>query len=280
MIERIVTDERLRCFESYLLENEKSCATIEKYMRDLQYFSVFAQNHSVDKTLTLSYKAHLEREYAQTSANSMIAALNTFLRFMGWHDCCVKQFKIQRKTYCPEEKELTKGEYLALIRTAERKQNERLSLLLQTICATGIRVSELNYITVEAVQKGEAIVSCKGKTRTVFIVTALRRKLRDYARKHKILSGLIFITRNGKPLNRSNIWHEMKKLCEEAGVSSGKVFPHNLRHLFARIFYSIEKDIAKLADVLGHSNINITRIYIVSTGAEHRQRMEKMCLIT
>lgn len=209
----------------------------------------------------------------------MLAALNTFLRFAGWPDCTVKQFKIQKKAFCSEEKELSKAEYLSLVKTAENQNNKRLSLLIQTICGTGIRVSEVEYITIEAARRGEAIVSCKGKTRRVFIVSALRRKLIQYTKEHGIKSGMIFVTKNGKAMNRSNIWAEMKKLCEEAGVSSNKVFPHNLRHLFARTFYGIEKDVAKLADILGHSNINTTRIYIISTGAEHRRKMENMRLI-
>ena len=248
-------------------------------MRDLRCFAEYATDKLLSKSLVLEYKASLEQTYAIQSANSMLAALNSFLRFMGWHDLCVKQFKVQKEAYCSEDKELTKAEYTALVRTAERKKNERLSLVVQTICGTGIRVSELQSITVEAVRKGEAIVSCKGKTRKIFIVSALRKKLLRYATEQKINSGIIFVTKSGKPLDRSNIWREMKSLCEQAGVSPGKVFPHNLRHLFARTFYGIEKDIAKLADILGHSNINTTRIYIITTGAEHQRRMENMRLI-
>lgn len=278
-MERRITRELLKDFEKNMFEDEKSNATIEKYLRDLNCFVNFANNRELDKTLVLEYKAELARAYALTSANSMLAALNAFLRFVGWHDCCVKQFKIQKKAFCSEEKELSKEEYLSLVRTAENKNNERLSLLIQTICGTGIRVSEVEYITVEAVHRGEAIVSCKGKTRRVFIVSALRKKLLQYVKEHGIKNGMIFVTKNGKAMNRSNIWAEMKKLCKEAGVSPNKVFPHNLRHLFARTFYGIEKDIAKLADILGHSNINTTRIYIISTGAEHRRKMENMRLI-
>ena len=186
---------------------------------------------------------------------------------------------MQKKAYCSENEELTKAEYLSLVRTADDKRNERLSLLIQTICGTGIRVSEVSFITVEAARQGEATVYCKGKRRTVFIVSALRKKLLRYAKEHDIRSGMIFVTKSGKAMNRSNIWREMKELCKQSGVSPNKVFPHNLRHLFARTFYGIEKDIAKLADILGHSNINTTRIYIISTGAEHKHRMESMRLI-
>ena len=278
-MERKITRELLKDFEKNMLEDEKSKATVEKYLRDLHYFVNFANERAIDKTLVLEYKAELAHNYALTSANSMLAALNAFLRFAGWLDCTVKQFKIQKKAFCSEEKELSKAEYLSLVRTAENKNNERLSLLIQTICGTGIRVSEVEYITVEAVQRGEAVVSCKGKTRRVFIISALRKKLLQYTKEHGIKSGMIFVTRSGKAMNRSNIWAEMKKLCKEAGVSPNKVFPHNLRHLFARTFYGIEKDIAKFADILGHSNINTTRIYIISTGAEHRRKMENMRLI-
>ena len=186
---------------------------------------------------------------------------------------------MQRQVYCSEEKELTRAEYIRLLEAANAKHNERLNLIIQTICGTGIRVSELQYITVESVKCGEAVVSLKGKTRSVFIVRELQKKLLRYAAEQKITSGAIFITRTGKPMSRTNIWREMKSLCEQAGVNPQKVFPHNLRHLFARTFYGIEKDIAKLADILGHSSINTTRIYIITTGAEHQRRMENMRLI-
>lgn len=278
-MERIIDEKRLMDFEKELYEDEKSPATVEKYLRDLRNFATFVNQRTIDKGLVLAYKAELGRGYALTSANSMIAALNAFFRFAGWEECCVKQFKIQKRAFCTEEKELSKREYIALIKTAERQKKKRLSLLIQTICGTGIRVSEVAYITVEAVRKGEVSVSCKGKTRRIFIVSALRKKLLQYIKGQGIKSGIIFITKNGKIMDRSNIWAAMKELCKEAGVSPDKVFPHNLRHLFARTFYGIEKDIAKLADILGHSNINTTRIYIISTGAEHRRKMENMQLI-
>ena len=198
---------------------------------------------------------------------------------MRLHDCKLKSIKLQRQIYCPEEKELTKAEYARLIRTAKQKGNDRLNLVIQTICGTGIRVSELEFITVEAVGKGEAVVSLKGKTRTVFIVKDLQKKLLRYCREQKITEGSVFVTRTGKPISRTNIWREMKSLCKQADVNPNKVFPHNLKHLFARTFYGIEKDIAKLADILGHSSINTTRIYIITTGTEHRRRMENMQLI-
>lgn len=191
----------------------------------------------------------------------------------------LKKFSMQKKTYCSEEKELTKKEYLKLIETAEKKNNMRLSLIIQTVCATGIRISELKHITVESLFQSEVIVNCKGKIRHIFIVPQLKKKLYKYAAEHNIKSGVIFITRNGNSLNRSNIYREMKRLCKEAKIQPEKVFPHNLRHLFARTFYSIEKDIVKLADILGHANINTTRVYVVETGLEHKRKMEKIGLI-
>ena len=279
MEERIITDHLIISFEMHLLENEKAETTVQKYVRDIRCFVEYAHNQVIDKAMLLNYKGMLRETYAIRSVNSIIAALNTFFRFANWQDLCIKQFKVQKEAYCSESKELTKDEYTALVRTAEEKKNERLSLVLQTICGTGIRVSELQSITVEAVRCGEAVVSCKGKIRKIFIVKALQKKLLRYALKQGITTGVLFVTKSGKPLNRSNIWRQMKNLCEQAGVSSQKVFPHNLRHLFARTFYGIEKDIAKLADILGHSNINTTRIYIITTGAEHQRRMETMRLI-
>lgn len=279
MEKRSVTYEMLSSFEIYLKEDEKCKATMEKYIRDVKKFANYTKQQYLDKSMILDYKSYLEKNYAITSANSMLAAINIFFRFMGWGDLCVKQFKIQKKVYCSEEKELTKADYMALVRTAEREKKGRLSLVVQTICGTGIRVSELPFITVEAVRHGEAVVSCKGKNRRIFIVASLRKKLLQYAKMQNIKEGSIFVTSTGKVLDRSNIWREMKALCKRAGVLPGKVFPHNLRHLFARTFYKIEKDIAKLADLLGHSNINTTRIYIITTGEEHRKLMEHMNLI-
>lgn len=279
MKNRKLTKQILKSFEGFLIENEKSAATIQKYMHDVHLFAEFVAERTVDKNVVLQYKELLGQRYAVRSANSMLAALGALLRFLGWQDLCVKQFKVQKEAYCSEEKELSKAEYTALIRAAEQQKNQRLSLVIQTICATGIRVSELRSITVEAVKRGEAVVSCKGKTRKVFIVKALQKKLLRFALEMEISSGILFMSRGGKPLDRSNVWREMKALCKQAGVSPQKVFPHNLRHLFARTFYGIEKDIAKLADILGHSNINTTRIYIITTGAEHQRRMEKMRLI-
>ena len=254
--------------------------TIQKYIRDITAFQKFLNSHSVTKELAIKYKETLmSKNYTVSTVNSIIASLNSFFLFCGYEIFKIKTIREQRQIFCPEEKELTREEYSRLVSAAESQGNQRLNMILQTICGTGIRVSELQFITVEAVRKGEAVVFCKGKRRSVFIVKALQRKLLKYAAEKKIISGCIFITRTGKPISRTNIWRDMKKLCKSANVNPNKVFPHNLRHLFARVFYGIEKDIAKLADILGHSSINTTRIYIISTGTEHRQRMENMHLM-
>ena len=276
---RIITAKMIAEFKEHLILEERSEITVEKYIRDVKAFAKYAQNNAVTKETVIAYKKHLQENYAVRSVNSMLASINSLFAFLGWHDLKVKSLKLQQQVFCPEEKELTKAEYARLCRAAERKHNERLNLILQTICGTGIRVSELQYITVEAVKNGEAVVNCKAKTRSVFIVKELKQKLLRYAAEQGIKSGMIFVTKSGKPISRTNIWREMKALCEETNVNPQKVFPHNLRHLFARVFYGIEKDIAKLADILGHSSINTTRIYIISSGTEHRQRMENMRLI-
>lgn len=276
---RIITAKMIAEFKEHLILEERSEITIEKYIRNVKAFSVYTQNSDITKETVIAYKKHLQENYAVRSVNSMLASINSLFVFLGWNDLKVKSLKLQQQVFCPEEKELTKAEYARLCRTAERKHNEGLNLILQTICGTGIRVSELQYITVEAVKNGEAVVNCKAKTRSVFIVKELKQKLLRYAAEQGIKSGMIFVTRTGKPISRTNIWREMKALCEEANVNPQKVFPHNLRHLFARVFYGIEKDIARLADILGHSSINTTRIYIISTGTGHRHRMENMRLI-
>lgn len=274
-----LTSKEIERFRNYLREEEKSENTLEKYIRDVTAFSAFC-DEAITKDTVIAYKQSLiDGGYAVRSINSMLASINSLFSFLGWYELRVKSLKVQQQVFCPEEKELTKTEYERLCRTAEKKQNERLCLILQTICGTGIRVSELQFITVEAVRKGEATVSLKGKTRSIFIVRDLQKKLLRYISEQKITAGAVFVTRTGKPMSRTNIWREMKNLCIEAEVNPKKVFPHNLRHLFARVFYGIEKDIAKLADILGHSSINTTRIYIISTGTEHRQRMERMRLI-
>ena len=277
-MEKILTPSAVSAFRDRLVYDEKSPATVGKYVRDLLSFAAFSGGRATRESV-LEYKSFIVGKYSATSVNSMIVSLNRFFEFSERPDLKVKTLKLQKKVFCPEEKELSKAEYKSLCRAAEQNGNRRISLIIQTICGTGIRVSELRYITVEAAKNGRASVSCKAKTRTVFIVRELQKKLLRYAAERGIKSGMIFVTRNGNPINRITVWREMKKLCASAGVDSRKVFPHNLRHLFARVFWSVEKDIAKLADILGHSSIDTTRIYIVSTGEEHRRRMENMRLI-
>lgn len=278
MKERRLTEQHIQAFYQYLIQEEKSKATIEKYLRDVHAFSLYIGKKIVTKDVVMNYKKHLmEENYAVRSINSMLASLNSLLGFLDWVDCKVKSVKLQRSTYCAEEKELTKAEYERLLKAAE--QNEQLRLVMQTICSTGIRVSELKFFTVEAVSHGEVIVNCKAKTRTILIPGKMQKLLLEYARKQKIRSGVIFLTKNGKALDRKMIWAQMKGLCKTARVNPSKVFPHNLRKLFARTFYGIEKDIAKLADILGHSSIDTTRIYIMTTSAEHRKKIERLGLV-
>lgn len=278
MRKRILNKKMAEAFGNYLEDEEKSPATLEKYLRDVRAFWHFAGEQHVTRELVRRWKDFLvERKYAVRSVNSMLASVNSFLQFLGWEDCKVKSLKLQRKIYCPEEKELTKSEYLRLLKAAQDRP--QLKLVMETICGTGIRVSELQYFTVEHVKSGQVEISCKNKIRTILIPGKLKKLLLRYAKTHGIRSGQIFLTKHGKPLNRSNIWAQMKRLCKTAGVAASKVFPHNLRKLFARSFYRIERDIAKLADVLGHSNINTTRIYIISTGTEHRRHLERLGLV-
>ena len=274
----ILTNDAIGKFGNYLRCEEKSAATQEKYLRDVQAFCEYTGGDKISKELVVDWKKHLvENGYAVRSINSMLASVNCLLAFLGLSNCKVKNIRMQRQTYCAEDKELTKAEYLRLLQVS--KNNEQLNLVIQTICGTGIRVSELQYFTVEAVRYGEVTVDCKNKTRTILVPGKLKNLLLNYAKRHSITTGAIFITRSGKTLNRSNIWAAMKKLCEAAGVKATKVFPHNLRKLFARTFYGIEKDIAKLADILGHSSINTTRIYIMTTGFEHRRKIERLGLV-
>lgn len=278
MRERILTNVHIQKFSDYLIREEKSNATCEKYIRDIHGFWTFAGNNRVTKELVVAWKKQLTaREYAVRSINSMLASVNSLFSFLEWHDCKVKSIRLQKQTYCAEEKELTKAEYLRLLEASKR--NEQLNLVLQTICGTGIRVSELRYFTVEAVRHGEITVSCKSKTRTILVPGKLRKLLLNFAKQRHISSGAIFVGKSGRTLERSNIWRRMKQLCKVARVKESKVFPHNLRKLFARTFYGIEKDIAKLADILGHSSINTTRIYIMTTGIEHRRKIERLGLV-
>jgi len=269
--------EELKKFRDYLEQEEKSQLTIEKYIRDVRRFLLWNRKKDLTKKHVLLYKEELVKQYAIVSVNSFLSSINSYLKFSGRGDCCVKTIRQQRQTFLSADKELSKQEYSRLLDAAGR--DHRLCLLMQTICATGIRVSEHRFITVEAAKRGYAEVRLKGKHRLVLIPAKLCRMLLQYAKRCKIKQGSIFITARGRPLNRCNIWAEMKKLCCTAKVSREKVFPHNLRHLFARTYYTMEKDIVRLADILGHSNINTTRIYTMESGMIHRQQIEKMNLL-
>ena len=276
---RKITTEIIEAYKNYLVIEEKSQSTIDKYLRDVREFAEWLGDREFDKTAVLTYKTELTERYAPASVNTILSSLNSFFAFNEWYELKVKTLKIQKQIFASDEKELTKAEYERLLKAAKSKKNERLYLLMQTICATGIRVSELRYITVEAVFRGRAEINCKGKRRTVFIPSQLCQILKQYIKEQKIKSGAVFVSKNGNPLNRSNIWTDMKKLCKSAGVSEKKVFPHNLRHLFARTYYSLQKDIVRLADILGHSSVNTTRIYTMETGEIHRKQIQRLGLL-
>lgn len=275
---RIITEENIRLFEKYLREEEKSEATLNKYMHDVRALVRYTGN-ALDKSVVLAYKTYLCENYAPASVNAALSSLNSFFSFNAWHELRVKNVKIQRQIFASSERELTKGEYERLLRTAKSKKNERLYLVMQTICSTGIRVSELRFVTVRAVASGCAEISCKGKRRRVFLPAELCKMLRQYIKGQKIKSGSVFVSKNGNPLDRSNIWSDMKKLCRAANVSQKKVFPHNLRHLFARTYYAVQKDIVRLADILGHASVNTTRIYTAESGEVHRQQIQMLGLL-
>jgi len=274
-----ITEKLIKNFRNYLINEEKSDATLEKYIRDICAFLSWLCGRAVDKQTVLEYKAYLIENYKPASVNSVLSSLNSFFTYNEWYDCKVKSLKIQKQIFASKDKELTKAEYERLLDAAKSKKNERLYLLMQTICSTGIRVSELRFITVASVNMGVANINCKGKLRQVFLPKALCKILAMYIREQKITSRSVFVSRTGKPLDRSNIWSDMKKLCESAGVSKDKVFPHNLRHLFARTYYSLQKDIVRLADILGHSSVNTTRIYTMETGEVHKRQIEKLGLL-
>ena len=276
---KFITDEIAKKFNLYLYEEEKSENTIEKYMRDIRFFCEWLNGKAIDKSVVLAYKKELCERYAPKSVNSILSSLNALFVYMNWYELRVKTLKIQRKIFADKEKELTNSEYEKLLMAARNKRNERLYYLMQTIGSTGIRISELKYITCDAVTAGQATINCKGKIRQVFLPKQLCKMLMGYIKANNIKSGSVFVTRNGKPLNRSNIWTDMKKLCKSAGVSTDKVFPHNLRHLFARTYYSLQKDVVRLADILGHSSINTTRIYTMESGEVHRKQIQKLDLL-
>ena len=281
MSERILTNEQITEYGHYLCTEERSGSTVKKYCRDVLSFARWLGKEPVTKELTAGWKDYLlSCGYAPATINSMLAAVNGLFRFLGWDECRVKFLKVQRRLFRDASRELTRPEYERLLETAQKRGQNRIALLMETICATGIRVSEVRYITVEAARLGRAEISLKGKIRTILLPGKLCRKLLKYARKMKIVSGEIFLTRNGTSLSSRQIWAELKRLCKYADVKATKVFPHNLRHLFAAIFYRVCKDIVRLADVLGHSSVETTRIYLLSTGTEHADILKKMHLVS
>lgn len=274
-----ITKELIKKFRRYLIEEEKAAATVEKYIRDINVFADWLGEKELNKETVLTYKENLIKNYAPTSVNSVLSSLNSFFTFNEWYNLRVKNLKIQRQTFANKDNELNKEEYERLLTAAKSKGNEQLYFLMQTICSTGIRVSELCYITVESLKAQKAQINLKGKMRVVLLPKELCKMLLKYSKEQQITSGSVFVSRNGKPLDRSNIWKMMKALCESAGVARAKVFPHNLRHLFARTFYSLQKDIVRLADILGHSSVNTTRIYTMETGETHRRQIQKLGLL-
>ena len=275
----IITNEFIKGFQDHLYEEERSSNTIEKYMRDVRFFCKWLQGREIDKPAVIKYKRELCGRYAVKSVNSMLSSVNAFFMFMGWHDLKVKTLKIQRRIFADKSKELTKSEYERLLFAAKNRKNERLYYLMQTIASTGLRVSEIKYVTCEAVNRGQAVINCKGKIRQIFLPKRLCQMLKKYIKSKNIKSGSVFVTRSGRPLDRCAIWKMMKDLCEIAGVNKEKVFPHNFRHLFARTFYSLQKDIVRLADILGHSSVETTRLYTMESGTEHIKQLQKLGLL-
>ena len=275
-----ITDKQINEYHNMLKAEERSLGTIEKYLRDIRAFTAWLDGKAADKEALVTWKAYLlEQNYAPTTINSMLSSINGFFRFAGWEECRVRFLRVQRRAFREESRNITRDDYQRLLAAAQKQGQERLSLLMETICGTGIRVSEVQYITVEAAQRGIAEIYLKGKIRTILLPNKLQRKLLKYAKRQKVSSGEIFLTKNGTSLSRRQIWREMKQLCKYAGVEASKVFPHNLRHLFATAFYQANRDIVKLADILGHSAIDTTRIYLLTTSAEHIKQIERLRLI-
>ena len=277
---RKITEETLAAFARQLGEEERSPATLEKYLREVRQFAAFLGGREVTRELAAAWREELSARQSPATVNGKLTALDRLLASLGWEDCRVKHLRVQRQLFRDSARELSREEYARLVETARRLGRGRLSLLMETICATGIRVSEVRDITAEAVREGRTEIALKGKIRTILLPGKLCRKLEKYARQKKITSGELFLTRSGRPMSRKQIWAEMKGVCRAAGVAPSKVFPHNLRHLFARCFYRVSRDVAKLADVLGHSSIETTRIYLISTGAEHARTLDQLRLIS
>lgn len=280
-MERVITEQILMDYQEYLYEEEKTAATIKKYICDLRKLAEYADGKEITKKLMVAYKEYLyeERQYKLTSINSFLVAANRLFEYLGWYGLRVKTYRIQKEAFMPERRDLSKKEYKKLVRTARQKGKKRLAAIIQTVCATGIRISELKHITVESLEKGVVEIYCKGKQRKVLLPGKLVKLLLRYCGETGIESGTVFRTKRGKAVDRSNVWKEMKALGAEVDVAEEKIFPHNLRHLFAKTFYEIDRDMAKLADMLGHSSIETTRIYVMTTREEHQRQLDLMGLI-
>ena len=279
-MDNIITQEQINAYCAALLSDERATGTVAKYRRDVTAFARWLSGHPVSKESAAGWKVHLlNHGYAPRTVNSMLAAINSFFRFMGWN-IKIKFLKIQHQLFRDSARELTRAEYAQLLAAARSSGQERLALIMETLCATGIRISELRYITVAAAQQGKATISLKGKIRTILLSTKLCRKLLKYAKKQKIAAGEIFLTSSGKGISRRQVWHELKRLCTAAGVESSKVFPHNFRRLFAVTYYKASRDIARLADVLGHSSIETTRIYLTVSGADQARQLDRLGLVS
>lgn len=276
---KTITENHIKKFKIFLTEEEKSESTIKKYVHDVQVLYNCMGNKNLQKTDIVKYKSTLCEKYASKSVNACLSSINAFFNFMGWYDLKVKTLKIQKQIFLNQEKELTKTEYERLLETAKSKKNKRLYHLMLTIASTGLRISELKFVTCESVKEGQATIKCKGKIRQIFFPKNLCQILSEYAKSQNIKSGSLFVSKSGRPLDRSNIWRMMKNLCDEANVSKNKVFPHNFRHLFARTYYSLQKDIVRLADILGHTSVNTTRIYTMESGDVHKMQIEKLGLV-
>ncbi len=280
MQKQYITEKSVSAFAQTLRGEERAAGTVENYLRHIRNFAAFLGAAPAEQEAVIRWKENLiSQRYSPSSVNAMLAAVNKYLTFMGWRSCRVKPLRLQRKLFRESRRELSRAEYERLLAAAQAQRKERLALLIEAICATGVRVSEVQYLTVEAMRSRKAVISLKGKVRTIFIPGKLAKKLLKYARKSKIASGEIFRTRSGKGMSRKQIWAEMKALCAKAGVEASKVFPHNLRHLFAQVFYQVTKDVAKLADLLGHSSMETTRIYLLSTGEEHARQLDGLGLV-
>ena len=280
MKRRVMRQEDVAEFCRYLQGEERSQGTIETYRREIRAFAAtLPENRVVTKEVVVAWKETLAKRYAVSTVNGKLAALNGLFSCLGWRECRVKPLRRQRELFRDKGRELDKGEYLRLLAAAKRRENWRLYYLMETLASTGMRVSELRFVTVQALAAGRVRVDCKGKHRTIFLTAKLCRALGNYCRRQKRTSGPVFVTRTGRPVDRSNIWREMRALSTQAGVGERKVFPHNFRHLFARAFYSLEKDMAKLADLLGHASVETTRIYIMESGAEHKRQVERLGLV-